>query len=166
MDAPARDAQHLLQQWFDQFGDGMYGYIYTLVGNRADADDVVQSVFLALVRMGDKVHGIHYPKTYVYRAARHAALRVLAERQRQPQPLDELLFDPPDKSGGTPVDIEQLNWALRQLPKSDREVVMLKVYDEMTFREIAGVTRSLLPTIAARYWRALRKLRTLLEKCP
>jgi RNA polymerase sigma factor (sigma-70 family) len=92
MDAPARDAQHLLQQWFDQFGDGMYGYIYTLVGNRADADDVVQAVFLALVRMDDKVHGIRYPKTYLYRAARHAALRVLVERQRQPQSLDEMLL--------------------------------------------------------------------------
>jgi RNA polymerase sigma-70 factor (ECF subfamily) len=164
MHTPGQDAQDLLQDWLTQYGDGMYGYVYTLVGSRVDADDVYQSVFLALIRMGSRIHDIRHPKTYIYRTARHAALRMLVDRQRQPQAMDEILLDPPASADDPPFDVEQLNWALAQLSERDREVVVLRIYDEMAFRDIARVTQSLLPTVAARYVRALRKLRKLLEQ--
>jgi DNA-directed RNA polymerase specialized sigma24 family protein len=89
---------------------------------------------------------------------------MLVDRQRQPQAMDEILLDPPASADDPPFDVEQLNWALAQLSERDREVVVLRIYDEMAFRDIARVTQSLLPTVAARYVRALRKLRKLLEQ--
>ena len=57
-----------------------------------------------------------------------------------------------------------LNWALGKISEKEKEIIFLKIYDQMTFKEIAKVIGSLLPTVAARYLRGMKKLKTLLEK--
>ncbi len=58
---------------------------------------------------------------------------------------------------------DELQTALAQLPQAQREIVVLKVYKNKTFREIAGTFELSLNTVASRYRYATEKLRDLLK---
>ena len=64
-----------------------------------------------------------------------------------------------DRSGGTPEVVEELAQALTELPEQQRTVVVLKVYEEMTFAEIAAALRISPNTAASRYRYGLEKLK-------
>jgi RNA polymerase sigma-70 factor (ECF subfamily) len=52
--------------------------------------------------------------------------------------------------------------ALQALPEEQREVVVLKVYDQLTFAEIGRTVRASVNTVASRYRYGLQKLRKVL----
>jgi len=58
---------------------------------------------------------------------------------------------------------EELRAALSRLPRAQREVVVLKIYREKTFQQIAQMLQLSLNTVASRYRYALEKLRTWLK---
>ena len=57
----------------------------------------------------------------------------------------------------------QVQAAVEALPAEKREVVVMKLYGQLTFSQIAAVLEEPLSTVATRYQRALDKLRELLE---
>ena len=61
-----------------------------------------------------------------------------------------------------PDDRLALEQALRELPPDQREVIHLKVFEGMTFQEIADMTNESINTIASRYRYAIDKLRVQL----
>lgn len=158
------DVHDVVLAWFDQYHRGLYGYICLIVHQPDDAKDVLQELFAELLGKGGEINNVRHPKTYLYTAARYKACRLVRERARSPVPLDGLLQQPSVDIMPRWMTAEMLNWALNRIPDEEREVVILKTHDRMTFREIADVTRCLLPTAASRYWRGIHRLRALLEK--
>jgi len=71
---------------------------------------------------------------------------------------DSLVIDCPDRS-----DKESLSLALARLPEEQREVIVLKFFEELTLKEIAAVCGLSLNTVASRYRYGLSKLKSLLE---
>ena len=150
--------------WFDAYKDSLYWYLRTMINNPADIDDVIQTTFVALLAKGDALRDIRYPKTYLYQIARHKAMDIIRSHSHAPVSLDGLLVEPGHDVMPKWLTAEQVNWALGHLTPIERETVVLKVYDELPFREVARITGCLLPTAATRYLRAMRKLRVLLEE--
>jgi RNA polymerase sigma-70 factor (ECF subfamily) len=141
---------------------GLSTYALALTGNQADAQDLVQDV---LVRMVRRKHHARAARAYVMRCLRNLAIdRHRQSRARPPEaPLegDGVAFI--DTSAATDGDtLEQVRAALRSLPAQRREVVVLKVYAELSFREIAEVLEIPAGTAASHYARALDELRQLL----
>jgi RNA polymerase sigma-70 factor (ECF subfamily) len=156
----------VLAAWYQAYGRGMFGYVYSLLGTREDAEDVVQTVFVTLARLGgDRVAAIRHPKTYLCRMARNEAYRLLTARGKEPAtPLDMLVNEPrAENNVGAWIDATGAAEALNQLDPLERDIVLMNVYDAMTFREIARVTGRLLPTVATKYYRAMNKLRLMLK---
>jgi len=60
--------------------------------------------------------------------------------------------------------LEQLNAALNGLPVDQREVVVLKTYEDMTFKQIAKLLNISANTAASRYRYALEKMKVFLKK--
>lgn len=158
-----KSSQSLLIQWFEEYKTGVYRYVRLLVSSREDAEDILQQTFLALHQKGDRIRAIKHPKPYIYRTARNYALKKITRKQVHIISLDNLLKEPAENPFHQWITAEMLNWALEQLPQAEREAVMLKVKDRMTFREIAQVTGCFLTTAASRYFRGIRKLKTILE---
>ena len=152
----------LILEWFEEYRTQLYGYVFSLVKNRADADDIFQETFSALLRQGEKISKIKYPKTYIYHIARNKSFDLMKKRKKEPVPLDSLIFQPAHDGLSDWFDAQMLNSALEQISEKEKEIILLKIYDGMTFREIAKVTGSLLPTVAARYLRGLKKLKKIL----
>ena len=134
----------------------------------ADAEDVVQTAFVRFWKKHPGATRENYP--LLYTAVRTASLDLLrgeerrARRENEPEvglPVEGTpTFDPMPGDGDMAA---QLHSALRSLPGEQREVIVLKIWSDLTFQEIADTTGSPLNTVAARYRYGLSKLRNQLE---
>lgn len=144
-----------VERWYGLHGPALAAYAAALLGDRSAADDVVQQVFLRL--LAGEVPAPEDPRPYLFGAVRNVAMnfrrgerREAARRQASP------MFDAPPESQEARVALEE---AIDGLPAEQREIVMLRVWGEMTIEEAAGVAGIPPNTAASRYRYALAKLR-------
>jgi len=129
---------------------------YRITGNAADAEDVLQVVFMRLLRRGSQVETLDNQEGYLRRAAINAALDVI--RSRQADRTVELTTDLPHDE--TPELRRALARALAQLPSRSAEVFTLRFLEGFTNPEIAeilGISRVLVAVIVHRTRQQLRK---------
>ncbi len=148
---------------------GVYGYVHAILADRAEAEDVVQEVFLRALARSRWWFGLRNPTGYLYRAARNEALSRLRKRTVRTRAAAELVYTtellaPTEGALEAAEEAAQVNAALLALPVEQREVVVLKIYQHMTFKEIARVTGTSQNTAASRYRYALAKLKEILEE--
>jgi RNA polymerase sigma-70 factor (ECF subfamily) len=82
------------------------------------------------------------------------------ETRRRTDPLD---FDPPSGSIGDPDASLWVRRALGQLDADDREILMLREYEELSYQEIADLRRLPLNTVRSRLFRARIALKAALD---
>ncbi|HLV89014.1 MAG TPA: sigma-70 family RNA polymerase sigma factor [Candidatus Sulfotelmatobacter sp.] len=132
---------------------------YRITGNAADAEDVLQTVFLRLLRQGDDVPDFSNEEGYFRRAAINAALDVV--RSRQPERSLEL--SEAEAVGGHAVSRElrgALARALAQLKPRSAEIFTLRYFDGFTNLQIArmlGISQVLVAVSVHRTRQQLRK---------
>jgi RNA polymerase sigma-70 factor (ECF subfamily) len=129
---------------------------YRITGNAADAEDVLQTVFLRLARRTSDTEALDNQESYLRRAAINAALDVI--RSRQAERAVELTTDLPGHD--TPDLRRALAAALAQLPARSAEVFTLRFLEGFTNSEIAkmmGISQVLVAVIVHRTRRQLRK---------
>ena len=156
-----------IEEILNSIGDKLYNYLTIKLSSPLDAEDVLQEVFCRLVRYRVRFRLIRNPSAYVFRMARNEAIRFLKRRTRNPEmhrSVDELSKAIQDNLTG--LDNTALNRAaeaLVQIPEDQREVIVLRFFEELTFKEIASVCGISLNTAASRYRYGMQKLRLLLE---
>lgn len=132
---------------------------------RADVDDLAQEVFLRLLRYSDEV-AVENPQGYLFRIAANVA-NEWRDRSRVRQPhdrswLDELRIDPSDQPDNTVFQSrvnKHLQNAVNQLPKRQRQVLLLHVNEGLTYKQIAdrlGVTYRIVLRDLTRAYASLR----------
>jgi RNA polymerase sigma-70 factor (ECF subfamily) len=137
---------------------------YRITGNAADAEDVLQTVFLRMVRINerrdDSAAGIERPENYLRRAAVHAALDLVrARRSGAEMDLERL----PALGGSRPDQgdfREVLRRALSELPARSAEIFTLRFFEGLTKPEIAkalGISSIAVAVTLHRTRRALQK---------
>jgi len=129
---------------------------YRITGNAADAEDVLQVVFLRLLRRGSGAEAPDNSEAYLRRAAINAALDVI--RSRQAQRTVELNADLAEDD--TPELRRALASALAKLPARSAEVFTLRFLIGFTNAEIArtlGISSVLVGVIVHRTRQRLRK---------
>jgi len=129
---------------------------YRITGNVADAEDVLQIVFLRMLRREPQAEAVDNQASYLRRAAINAALDVI--RSRQSDRTVELTTDLPRDE--TPELRRSLARALTQLPPRSAEVFTLRFLEGFTNPQIAkmlGISRVLVAVIVHRTRQQLRK---------
>ena len=151
---------------YDRHGAGLYRYALMLLGDTASAADAVQQVFVTLVGGGRGAARVDDESRYLRRAVRNECFSALRRRRRERVVVADSrpLVEPIDRASGDPGVRAAVDEALRTLPAEQREVVHLKVFEGMTFQEIAEVSDESINTIASRYRYAMDKLRTCLSR--
>lgn len=156
----------------------LYGYFYRLTGTRHDAEDLLQELFVRLVRMiGEYKHDGRFD-AWLFRIATNLIRDRLRRAKKapairlEPSPRDRegALARQPDHKSPDPGEllhrseqVDQLQWAIGQLPEAEREVILLRHFSHMSFREIADLMSTPLGTALARAHRGLLRLRQLME---
>ena len=141
----------------------VYRTAYRVTGNAADAEDVLQTVFMRIVRRDESARSIDQPENYLRRAAVHAALDVVRARRR-PSVVD--LDRLPASAGSRPDqgDLrETLRQALSELPERSAEVFTLRFFEGLSNPEIARALSISSIQVAVTLHRARRILQTKLR---
>ena len=157
---------HTDEDWktcFARLGPALLLFARRWTNCRADAEDIVQDAF---VRIWRRQHPIEN-RALLYAAVRSAGLDRLRSEQRRSRREAAVALDGADHSEPrfTTMDEGQqvLAAAVERLPDEQREVVVLKIWNELTFAEIASVLEISPNTAASRYRYALGALKKTLQ---
>ena len=154
------------KDWFERHGPKLLLCARQWTRSLADAEDVVQEAFVRFWRRQRQLGG--EPDALLFTSVRRAAIDLARTNARRG--ARELLADGGLEDTGpifeTPLEgddrREAIEFALRQLPLEQREVLTLKIWGELTFEQIAAQLEISPNTAASRYRYALAGLRDAL----
>jgi RNA polymerase sigma-70 factor, ECF subfamily len=154
---------------YDACADRVGHYLIVILGDADEAEEVLQDVFLRLARSQRKLAGVENLDAYVFTIARNEAARLLAGKSRRRRAeraslVDAELFCVPPDNLNDMENAEIVAALLQRLRDEWREVLELKIYAGMTFREISLATGTPQGTVATRYRAALAKMREWIGK--
>ena len=137
---------------------------FRITGNAQDAEDVLQTVFLRLLRQGEGARAVANPSSYLYRAAINAAVDLLrARRERSSVALEEAQGSPdgaarPDHVHEAAELREWLRRAIAALPPRAAEVFALRHLEGYENKEIARALGMSRVAVAVTLHRARHRL--------
>jgi len=137
-------------------------FSYTICQNQHDAEDAVSAALLRVASDHEIVLKTANPWAYLLQMVRNESLLILRKKKRWSfgGGLFDFLFAAPDNSVEQNEAKDQISQALQKLPKEQAEVVVLKIWEDLTFLEIGTVLHIPAQTAASRYRYALAKLAT------
>ena len=139
-----------------RYSDMVYRLAFARTGNRSDAEDLYQEVFLRYLTKAPAFTSEDHRKAWLLRLAQFTATRFhTAPWRKRTEPLSEALSVPAPEG-------EDLWEELRRLPEKDRTVLHLYYYEDMTTEEIAKLLDRNPATVRSQLLRARAKLKKLL----
>ncbi len=155
-----------LGQLFDLTAARLVRYAETISGRREDAEDALQVAMIKLAQHPERLAQAEQPWAYFVKMVRNETLK-LAESRRSRSRVVEMLrtWVSRPRFWSLPDDDwrEQVEIAVKRLPPEQAEVVVLKIWEELTFAEIADILGESPNTAASRYRYALEKLSRTLQ---
>lgn len=148
-------SREALEELFARYRDALYGFFLRRLESKERADDLMQETFLAVIRATARYQPRALVRTYLY----GIALKLLAaerRRERRTDPAPE-----PETS-----DIDNSLWvrrALEKLEEGEREILMLREYEQLSYSEISDLLRVPVNTVRSRLFRARMALKDHLE---
>ena len=156
---------------FERFAPRTLGYLRGLVGD--DADDVQQEVWLSVYRNLGTVANPGAFRTWLFQTTRHRALDFLRRRRRETQLMEDTAAELSVEAGtGNPVDGSDLHaidgFDLAEiadgLPPVQREVLLLRYGNDLSYAEIALVTGCSVGTVKSRLHNARRRVQAIIQE--
>jgi RNA polymerase sigma-70 factor, ECF subfamily len=161
--------EHWLEGVYRDHAPALFRFLLRLTGNEADTHDALQEIFARLARSPRLLDGVAAPRSFLFRMAhrlvidryrREETRRQTAERAAREIPT---IIEPEMSGSDTIWRRKSVASALEALPLEQKAVVALKVWENLTFAEIAEVLDIPANTAASRYRYALDKLREALR---
>lgn len=157
------------EELYGRHGENLFRYLVFRLGSAEDAEDVLQETFCRFARYGLRWKFVRDPKAFVFRVARNEANRFLRRKLGRREGEKMILAG---AAGGfaaafTAAEEPTLALLLRragELPVEQKEIVFLKVFDGLTFKEIGSVCGVSANTAASRYRYGMAKLREAVER--
>lgn len=157
---------------FLRYQDRVYRMAHRMIGDREEATDLAQEVFLTVHRSLDRFEERSRFSTWLYRVTVNRCRDELRKRasvkHTRPGPLDPGL--PVPVAGAGPADAASsretariVQEALLALPEESREICILRDIEGLSYEEIAAALDLPVGTVRSRLFRARAALRDLLE---
>ena len=142
---------------YDRHGRALLAYGCSLLRDPSAAEDVLHQVFVKLLR--GRMDIVGPPAAYLFRAVRNAALNHMRGRSREVDLKDDGRWL--EGPAGTEETAIALQSALQMLPDEQREIVVLRMWGQLSFAEAAEVAGVSPNTAASRYRYGLAKLKEI-----
>jgi RNA polymerase sigma-70 factor (ECF subfamily) len=152
-----------LEEIYDRGGPRLVRCAYTLTRHHDDAEDAFQAAMVRLAKYPQALRRADNPWAYFLRMVRNEAFRLTQKRSGTcALPVTEVGAEESPALDDYEVR-RSIRLAVEKLPPNQSEVVVLKIWEGMTFLEIAEVLGESPNTVASRYRYALEKLTRLLQ---
>ncbi|MFO7445778.1 MAG: RNA polymerase sigma factor [Ignavibacteriaceae bacterium] len=154
-----------------KYQDKIYWHARRMTGNHLDADEIVQEVLLV---MYNKLKTFQFKSslyTWIYRITSTRSINLLRKNQ-----VKRFFSIEESEAAGlrTSTDIikniedkekvDRINKALQKLPAKQREVFIMRTYEELSYDEISEITGKSVGGLKANYFHAVNKLTELVKK--
>lgn len=166
MSKPTADHVRDFEELFRQHSLLVYRTACVVTGSPEDAEDVLQTIFLRLMRRSAPPDVRKNPKGYFYRAAVHLSLDIIRARRREVLTADFSPMEGAVHTEGSNEEIvpdRRLSEMLATLSPRTVEIVTLRYVHDCTEPEIAKLLRVSRGTVAVTLFRARMRLRKLLK---
>jgi RNA polymerase sigma-70 factor (ECF subfamily) len=162
--ALGRNDPAAVELMWDRYANDLLTFLQSVLCSKHDAEDVLQMVFVRIVRKRHRLARACHLDAYVYKIARNEAYSFVSKRKRDKntKKIPETWLKVTESNRESSELAEQLQAALAQLPQQQREVIVMKIYRQKTFLEISGLLGLSRNTVASRYRYGIEKLRNLL----
>ena len=154
---------------YEKYADSLLTIGANLLNDKADAEDVVQDVFISFVKSVQKFHLRGSLKSYLATCVVNRSRDYLRKNKRR-QNIRVNQAEQTRADAKSPVQLmvcseqlQKLSRAVDELPYEQREAVVLRLHGEMRFRQIAGLQNISIKTAQSRYRYGLDKLRSVLN---
>lgn len=147
---------------FDRHNAAVFRYAMRMTGNRARSEDLVQEVFVRILKYRDTFRDDSPFVTWMYRIARNAYVDHTRKHKREVQseqtpdlpvaPIHELEQE---------QDLKLLRQAMERLPEAQRELLALARFQQMPYDQIAEILDVETGTVKTRVHRAIKQLRDI-----
>jgi RNA polymerase sigma-70 factor (ECF subfamily) len=150
----------------DMFGSSLYGYFYRLSGNSEISNDLLSELFMKLVQKIGTYKGGSFKK-WVFTIASNTFYDYLRYRYRQKKLLDGKAGTIGESvlSMDASADLrDELEHYLAKLDTDTAEILMLRFYGQLSFKELAELRSEPIGTMLSKVHRGLKKMRVLMEE--
>lgn len=156
------------ERLYDEHAQALFAFLLNFTRNEDDTRDVLQELFVKLARQPELLKNVRGERAYLIKLAHNAAIDLMRRRSTRDKHHEQFgqehitAFAPasdPDDAAFR----EELSRALGDLPPDQRAVVHLKLWEGLTFDEIAQALDIPQNTAASRYRYGLDKLRDRLR---
>jgi len=159
------DAQ-CFSQVVDIYSSRCYGYFYRLTGNSDISDELLSELFVKLVEKIGSYKGGSF-EGWLFKIASNIFHDYLRSKQRQKNLLEtrkkQIKSDVGTEKRSESEQFDKLQRQLGRMDKDTKELIMLRFYGQLSFKEIAQMRSEPIGTTLAKMHRGLKKLRVLME---
>jgi len=141
------------EEVFARYREPLYGFFRRRLTNRERAEDLTQEAFIVVIRATVRYQPKALFRTYLY----SIALNLLAAERRK------LARTAPAANEVIENEVLWVREALQKLEPSDREILMLREYEQLSYAEIAELLRIPINTVRSRLFRSRLALKCHLE---
>lgn len=153
---------------YERYEGPVFRYLFSVLRDHHRAEDALQETFVQALR---KAEGLDPEKFrgWLFTVAHQQAMLLLRKERRAPAPAADVLLglvdaaEPPTELAGRVDDLRAVRELLALLPAGQQAVIRMRVFDGLTFREVADKLGCPLNTALGRMHDGLRTLRNLWE---
>jgi RNA polymerase sigma-70 factor (ECF subfamily) len=148
------------EELFARYRKPLHGFFWRRLNNPERAEDLTQETFLAVIRAAFRYEPRALVRTYLY----GIALKLLAAERRKVLTGGASGEPAPEpKTDGTPESVLWVRQAMEKLDAPDREILMLREFEQLSYSDIAELLRIPLNTVRSRLFRSRLALKSYLE---
>lgn len=152
------EAFHIL---YKEYNRKVYRFCLRMLGNEEQARDAFQDTFVKVYEKSDQFRGDNF-KSWLFTIARNHCLNIIRSNKEEAS-FDESFHEPAKSNHEDFGKRDFIKKAIDSLPDSLREAVILREYEDLSYREIADVMNIELSLAKVRVHRARNLLREMLE---
>lgn len=157
-----------IERLYDEHAQPLYAFLLNLTRDEADTRDLLQEIFVKIARDPQLLRGVREERAFLIRLAHNAAIDLMRRRGTRDRTRENFaaeLISPfaPAIDPDEETFRNNLASALAELPPEQRAVAHLKLWEGLTFEQIAAALEIPPNTAASRYRYALDKLRDRLR---
>jgi RNA polymerase sigma-70 factor (ECF subfamily) len=152
------------ERLYEDHAQALFAFLLNLTRNEADTRDLLQELFVKLARQPDLLLAVRDERAFLLRLAHNAAIDLMRRRGARNKYHEQFGLERVSPFAATSDPDEalfraELSAALAELPPDQRAVVHLKLWEGLTFEQIAAALDIPNDTAASRFRYALDKLR-------
>jgi RNA polymerase sigma-70 factor (ECF subfamily) len=158
-----REDREAFLELYERYKGRIYSFALTLLRNPADAEDAAQETFRYIFTKRHAYQPQGKFKSFIFKIAHSISIDIIRKRGRQaPLPASfEMGFEPAEPERAR--EVERLRACYGRLPRIYREIMAMRVADELSYEEIGEVLGVPIGTVKSRIHHAVELLREMLR---